>query len=166
MKKSFTSKIGKLDKLKLYHVTIPKSILEIFHEDEKSIYNQRFLISVNGIVNWQGGSMSLGNNDAYITLSKDRMKILNVDFGDTINIELEKDYSEFGMEIPLEFEELLLQDEIGNQLFRNLTLGTQRAVIYLILQIKSSDKRIEKSIFFLENIKKANSKKINIKFTA
>ena len=30
-----------------------------------------------------------------------------------------------------------------------------RAIIYLVIQIKSSDKKIEKSIFFLENLKRA-----------
>lgn len=125
--------------------------------------NQRFILTVNGILNWRGGSTALGGGKAYITISKSRMKELGVEHGDSVEVSLEKDHSEFGMEMPVEFEELLLQDEVGNQLFRGLTPGIQRAVVYLILQIKSSDKRIDKSIFFLENIKKATTKKINMR---
>jgi hypothetical protein len=33
-------------------------------------------------------------------------------------------------------------------------MGFQRGIIYLVIQIKSSDKKIEKSIFFLENLKR------------
>ena len=107
--------------------------------------------------------MPLGDESAYITISKARMKDLDVSLGDSISINLEKDTSEFGMEVPIESEELLRQDEFGLEKFKQLTKGKQRALLYLILQIKSSEKRIEKSIFFLENIKKTTTNKISMR---
>ncbi len=157
MKQSFDSKIELLEKLKLRYITVSKEILEKFwtKEDEGSIFNQRFIITLNDSVQWQAGSVSLGNNEAYITVSADRMKKLKVDLGDTVKVTLERDFSEYGFEVPIEFEEVLNQDSIGKQQFDSLSLGKRRATIYLVLQVKSSDKRIEKSIIILENLKRA-----------
>ena len=68
---------------------------------------------------------------------------------------MEKDNSEFGFDIPEEFEVVLEQDNHARERFQRLSKGRQRAVIYIVLQLKSSDKRIEKSTFLLENLKKA-----------
>lgn len=91
------------------------------------------------------------------------MKELGVDLDDEISIELVRDNSEFGMDVPIEFSEVLNQDPEANARFNDLTKGTQRAVIYLINQLKSSDKRIEKSVFLLENLKKAPKDSITMR---
>ena len=157
MKYAFTSKIELLEKLKLRHITVSKEILEKFwtEDDNGSLYNQRFIITLNDTIQWQAGSVSLGNNTAYITVSTERMKQLQVDLLDTVNVELERDFSEYGFDVPIEFEEVLNQDSDGKKRFDSLTLGKRRATIYLVIQVKSSDKRIEKSIAILENLKRA-----------
>jgi len=78
--------------------------------------------------------------------------------GDTVTVHLEKNRSEYGFNVPEEFEEVLKQDPLANERFNTSTKGTHRAVIYLVLQIKSSQKRIEKSIFLLENLKRSPEK--------
>ena len=157
MKYAFTSKIELLEKLKLRHITVSKEILEKFwtEDDKGSLYNQRFIITLNDTIQWQAGSVSLGNDTAYITVSTERMKQIKVDLLDTVNVELERDFSEYGFEVPIEFEEVLNQDADGKKRFDSLTLGKRRATIYLVIQVKSSDKRIEKSIAILENLKRA-----------
>lgn len=154
MKKTFSSKIEHLDKLKMHYITVEDFVLNEFAEENELIYNQRFHVTVNGQITWQGGTVSLGNNSAYITLSKARMKKLDVHFGDTVEVTLEKDTSEFGFDVPEEFLEVLRQDPEGNQRFRSMPKGKQRGIIYLVLQVKSSEKRIEKSLFFIENLKR------------
>lgn len=140
----------------MHHLTVMDDVLSELKGDEKgSIYSQRLQVTVNNSVRWKAGTVSLGNNSAYVTLSKKRMKELNVLFGDEITVTLEKDTSEFGFDVPEEFEELLRQDDEGNRRFRSLTMGKQRAIIYIVLQLKSSQKRIEKSIFLIENLKRA-----------
>jgi len=157
MQHSFSSKIELLEKLKLRHISISKEILEKFWtiEDKGSIFNQRFIITINDEICWQAGSVSLGNDTAYITISSDRMKKLKVDIGDAVNVTLERDFSEYGFAVPIEFEEVLKQDSIGEKRFNSLSLGKRRAAIYLVIQVKSSDKRIEKSIAIIENLKRA-----------
>jgi hypothetical protein len=141
----------------MHHVVVTDEILKSFwtKEDTGSLYNQRFHISLNGQISWQGGSVSLGNNTAYIALSKARMKELDVHLGDQVSVELKRDFSKYGFDVPEEFTEVLEQDDEGRERFESLRMGIQRAIIYLVIHINSSDKKIEKSIFFLENLKRA-----------
>jgi uncharacterized protein YdeI (YjbR/CyaY-like superfamily) len=83
------------------------------------------------------------------------MKVLGVQLHNKVRVTLEKDKSEYGFKVPMEFEEVLAQDPEGNKRFLSLTKGKRRAIIYLIVQIKSSKKRIDKSLFFIENLKRA-----------
>lgn len=154
---SFQSKIGLLKKLRTHYIEITREELEKTwtDKDKGSIFNQRFVITVNDSVSWHGGSMSLGNDLAYIAISKARMKEARAELGDTVMVSLERDHSKYGFIVPEEFEEVLRQDTEANILFNQLPMGVQRAVIYIVLQLKSSDKRIEKSIFLLENLKRA-----------
>lgn len=161
---TFTSKIEYLDKLRMSYISVTDEILEQFIEEgDKLLYNQRFDVTVNDGVKWQGGTVSLGNNTAYITFSKDRMKKIGVGLGDTVSVNLEKNRSEYGFNVPEEFEEVLKQDPLANERFVALTKGTRRAIIYLVIQIKSSQKRIEKSIFLLENLKRAPQEKVTMR---
>jgi len=141
----------------MHYLVVEKEVLEKFYdpENDKSVLNQRFIIIAEDKIRWHGGTVSLGYNDGYITFAKAKMKELGVIRGDKVSFTLEKDTSEFGFEVPEEFLELLRQDEEGNRRFRSLTMGKQRSIIYLVLQLKSSQKRINKSIFLLENLKRA-----------
>ncbi len=161
---TFTSKIEHLDKLRMSYISVTDEVLEQFMEEgDKLLYNQRFDITVNDQVKWQGGTVSLGNNAAYITFSKGRMKQIGVELGDTVSVHLEKNRSEYGFDFPEEFEEVLKQDPVANERFNALTKGTRRSVIYLVIQVKSSQKRIEKSIFLLENLKRAPKEKVTMR---
>ena len=157
VKKSYSSKIYYYKKLKQHYFIVPYEILQAFRKDNDhgSIYNQRFIITLSKNVQWKGGSLSLGNNQAYITLSKKRMKEIDVSLGDEILVELEKDTSKYGLEVPPEFQELLNQDTEAKSRFEKISMGKQRSTIYIVQQLKSSQKRIEKSIFLLENLKRA-----------
>ena len=165
MKAEFESKIELLEKLKMHHITITEEILKQFHQggDEGLLYNQRFKITLNDSVSWQGGSVSLGNKSAYITVSNARMKKAGVAPGDTVKILLEPDNSKYGFEVPEEFEVVLEQDDEARKRFLSLSLGTQRAIIYVIIQLKSSQKRIDNSLFFMENLKRAPEGKITMR---
>lgn len=155
MQQTFTSKIEYLDKLKLHHIIVEEAILKKFADkDAKSVYNQRFEITING-VKWKGGTVSLGDKTAYITFSKQRMKEAQVELGDTVEVTLVKDTSKYGFDVPEEFTSALELDQEAKRRFDQLRMGMQRNIIYMVIQYKSSDKRIEKSLFFLENLKRS-----------
>lgn len=160
----FTSKIHYNPKLRQHFFVIEKAVLENFHTpDDESLFSKRFEVTVNNKVNWRGGSMVLGEGRSYISISKSRMKELDVVLDDEITIELKKDNSEFGMDVPPEFQEVLAQDNVAKARFSDLTMGTQRATIYLVNKLKTSEKRIEKSIFLLENLKKAPKNNVTMR---
>ena len=108
---------------------------------------------MNETIQKQAGIVVLGEGKGYITLSKARMKILNVNLGEKVSFTLEKNSTELGQEFPLELEEVLRQDPEANLRFKALTLGKQRTIIYYILQVKNSNKRIERSLQFMANLK-------------
>jgi hypothetical protein len=120
---------------------------------ENGKFNQRVIISIGNDLEWQAGIVALGEGNGYITLSRSRMKKLGVHLGDNIICTLEKDNSEFGHEFPIEFQEVLNQDPDAKDRFTKLSPGKQRTIIYYINQVKNSDKRIEKCLFFMSNLK-------------
>lgn len=91
------------------------------------------------------------------------MKELAIREGDTVEFTLIPDKSEYGMPVPIEFEAVLDQDIDGKRRFELLSLGKRRNIIYLVNQIKSSEKRIEKSLFFIENLKRMPEDKFSMR---
>jgi len=160
MELTLSSKIDYIANLKFHHITLTEETLQKFwtDNDNGSLYNQRFAITLENGITWKCGSMVLGNSQAYITISKVRMKGIKAERGDKIEFTLIREFSKYGFEVPVEFEEVLNQDEHARNRFEALTMGTQRATIYLVLQLKSSQKRIDKSLLLMNNIKRAPEK--------
>lgn len=123
-------------------------------EETGGSLKQRVLFSVNGSENWHGGFVSLGDGNAYITLNTARLKQLGLSTGDEVELTLMQDESEFGMPVPVELDELLAQDEEGLQRFMGLTPGKQRYIIHYINSVKSGEKRLERALLLIGNLKK------------
>lgn len=88
-----------------------------------------------------------------ITLGASKMKILKLKAGAVINATLEPDTSDYQFEMPEEFAEVLQSDADASKIFHSLTQGNQRSLIYLVSQVKSADKRIERALKIAEKIK-------------
>ncbi len=58
-----------------------------------------------------------------------------------------------GIKVPEELTELLAQDEEGKKYWDQLTNGAQRSLIYYIAQARSVEKRIERSLLFINRLK-------------
>lgn len=112
------------------------------------------MISVNGSKSWHGGVVSLGNQTGYITVKGSILKELHIKEDELVNVVLEEDNSEYGMEFPEEFREILNQDPEAEKRFLALPMSKRRYIIYHIAQVKSSVKRIERGWFMMENLKK------------
>ncbi len=150
-----TSPLLYLEKLKLHYIELSGDTLTLLNGgEEKGKFNQRVIVKINQQVEWQGGVVALGESKGYVAVSKARMKELDIHFGDEVSIEFTKDYSEFGHEFPLELNEVLKQDPEAHERFFQLTPGKQRTLIYYILLMKTSDKRIERSLQFMHNLKR------------
>lgn len=151
----FETVIGHLEKLKMHYLEIPgKILLELNGNEEKGKFNQRVRVKVNDQVEWQGGIVALGEGKGYVTFSKARMKEIGVHNEDKVKLALSKNTSEYGIDFPEELMHILDQDEEARKRFEALTIGKRRTLLYYIAQAKGIDKRIERALFYMMNLKK------------
>lgn len=92
----------------------------------------------------------------FIMVNKSIVKSLNLVDGQKVSLILEKDTSEYGMEMPEELQTFLDQDEEGSKHFHELTPGKQRNLIHLVAKVKNTDSRIKKSMAIMEHLKEKN----------
>jgi hypothetical protein len=89
----------------------------------------------------------------YIRLGKSTVKKLKVKPGDKIKVSITEDTTPFQFEMPEELAEVLATDPLANDVFKNLSPGNQRSIIYLVSLLKSTDKRIERAMRIAEKLK-------------
>lgn len=152
MKKQFDTKVAELEdsRVYMYHIVVPPEVDIFFKKNEQ----KRLLCTVNDLKPYNSAILRLKDGYCYINLNKDRLKEGKLKVGDKINVILEPDNSEYGMPLPLEMEEVFIQDKVVKQYFDSLTPGKQRTLLYMIGKIKSQDKRIEKSIIMSNYLKR------------
>ncbi len=152
---TFESEIFNYNSLKLHYFEIDESILSrTADKDSKNIYSQRFIVKINDSEPWQGGVVALGNGKGYITVKNAILKKNKVRLGDIVTVYLEKDDSEYGMVFSDELKEVLFQDPEGERRFHLLSKAMQRYIIYYVNQVKSSQKKIERALMLINNLKK------------
>ena len=89
----------------------------------------------------------------YIGMGKKILKKGNLVPGQEIEVELLPDLTKYQSEMPEELDEVLKSDFEGFEKFHQLTPGKQRTIIYLVTGVKSPDKRIERALKIIDNIK-------------
>jgi hypothetical protein len=94
----------------------------------------------------------------YILVTKNLRNKLELKENSPCNILLEQDQSDYGHQVPEEFEVLLDQDEEGRKYFDSLTPGKQRSLIYLVTKVKNQESRMKKSLAILHHLKVAKGK--------
>jgi len=119
--------------------------------------NRRVICMINGQVRISAALMP-DKGRHFILLNKQVRGQLGVLCGDQITVTLESDTSEFGMEMPEEFQTVLLQDETANHLFHALTPGKQRALIHIVGKVKNTDSRIRKALAIAHHLNETEGK--------
>lgn len=122
--------------------------------------SRRVVCTLNGTAEYQTALLPYGNGSFVIRVNKNLRDKLGLSFGSKLSASLKKDESEYGLPLPEELQELLRQDEEGNALFRALTRGKQRTLLYIAASIKDSEKRIQRAIVIVNHLK-INKGKIN-----
>lgn len=116
-------------------------------------FNRRLVATVNGKVSWKCGLMSLGEGNAYISITQKRMKEAGIKDGDRISLRLEADHSPYGLDVPEELAAVFDGDPEGFSRFQRLKAGKQRYVINYVATVKNPDKRIERALLLINNLK-------------
>ncbi len=135
---------------------LPGHYIEVTPEVVQNLggkFKVRVLCTINDKLTFQGGLVALGGGSGYISINNKRLKQLGLQNGDNVQVKLEPDDSEFGMEIPEELTELFNQDEEGKRRFDMLLPGKQRYILYYIAGVKSSQLRIDRALLLINNLK-------------
>ncbi len=146
----FNGRISKFETgLWSYHIIVPQSIVDELISDGK----KRVLCTINKNEAFHAEFMPDGKGNSFIKLNKEEMQNFDMELGQDVLVNLEKDNSKYGMAISDEFVAVLEQDEEGAQYFENLTDGKKRNLIYAVSVVKNSDKRITKVLIILDHLK-------------
>lgn len=145
---TFRTHIGKLDKLKLTYIEVPEGIVHQLGGMEQTRYH----CAVNGDTSFRAGLVALGEGRAYITFNSARMKSAGLSIGNTIEVHLEADTSEYGMDMPEELEAVLAQEPGAWERFHALPKAVQRYIIYYVSGVKRTEKRIARALLLIGNL--------------
>lgn len=151
---SFEEKLGKFDFNHWhYHIPVPDAIAEKMIDET----HRRVLIWIK-----ESGPYHMALMKAkecwYVLVNQDLRKKLDLNEEKPFSVKIERDQSEFGHEVPDEFQVLLDQDEAGNEYFRSLTPGKQRSLIFILTTVKNSESRMRKSLAIIHHLKLAKGK--------
>lgn len=146
---TFKTNIDKLSYLKTFYLEIPATVVK----KVGGIGKVRLICEVNKQLTFQCGLMSLPEGKAYISINSKRMKELGVENGDTVNVILTEDTSEFGVNVPEELTELFKQDPEGKRRFDLLKPGMQRYILNYVNTVKSPQLRVGKAFMLISNLK-------------
>ncbi|MDI1323325.1 MAG: YdeI/OmpD-associated family protein [Algoriphagus sp.] len=151
---SFEEKLGKFDFNHWhYHIPVPDAIAEKMMDET----HRRVLIWIK-----ESGPYHMALMKAkecwYVLVNQDLRKKLDLNEEKLFSVKIERDHSEFGHEVPDEFQVLLDQDEAGNEYFRSLTPGKQRSLVFIVTTVKNSESRMRKSLAIIHHLKLAKGK--------
>lgn len=121
--------------------------------------DRRVVCTLNDKEEFQCALMPKGDGNFFINVNKKLRDALKLAIGSQVSVLLKKDESEYGLPMPEELQELLLQDEEGNKLFHSLTIGKQRTLLYIVGSVKDTGKRISRALAIVNHLK-ANRGKI------
>jgi hypothetical protein len=115
--------------------------------------NKRAICKLNEAVEFHCALMPKKEGGYFVIIGSTICKKLKLKEGSKISATFIIDKTDYQFDMPEELKEVLNSDKEGNKLFHALTEGNQRGLIYLVTQIKSVDKRIERALKIMERIK-------------
>jgi hypothetical protein len=151
---SFEEKLGKFDFNHWhYHIPVPDAIATQMMDES----HRRVLIWIKDSGPYHMALMK-AKECWYVLVNQELRKKLDLDEEKSFSVKIDRDHSEFGHDIPDEFQILLDQDEEGNNFFRALTPGKQRSLIFIVTTVKNSESRMRKSLAIIHHLKLAKGK--------
>ena len=137
-----------------HHFIVPQDITEQFIVGS----NRRVIIKINGSEEIRSALMPINKVESFLLVNKGVRTKLNLSEGKEATIEIRKDNSQYGMEMPEELSILLDQETESKDLFENLTPGKQRSLIYLVTKVKNTNSRLNKALAIVHHLYEVNGK--------
>ena len=133
----------------MHFINVPQKLALAFSE-RKGV---RIFCTLNDSVTYPCALRPKGDGRFYINVGMPILKKGKFIIGQKVRAAIQKDTTKFGHKVPEELTELLAQDKEGKKYWEQLTNGAQRSLIYYIAQAKSVEKRIERSLLFINRLK-------------
>lgn len=133
----------------MHYILVDPKIVELFNNND----NKRAICKLNDQLEFHCAFMPKKEGGHYINIGATICKKLHLKEGSLVKASFEVDNSDYQFAMPEEFSEVLSTDADANVIFHNLTEGNQRGLIYLVSQVKSSEKRIERALKIANRLK-------------
>ena len=115
--------------------------------------NKRAICKLNNQVEFHCAIMPKKEGGHFVNVGLAICKKLGLKEGSTVSATFSIDQTDYQFAMPDELKEVLDTDGKAKKLFHSLTEGNQRGLIYLVTQVKSVDKRIERALKISEQLK-------------
>lgn len=133
----------------MHYIILDQETLDQFAKSA----NNRVLCKINNQIEFHCAIISKKEGGGFIYIGSKIRKELKINAGSKVTAVFKADNSKYQFEMPEELEEVLKTDLDAHTKFHSLTAGNQRSLIYLVMQVKSSEKRIERALKIAEKIK-------------
>ncbi|MDQ6482120.1 YdeI/OmpD-associated family protein [Dyadobacter sp. LHD-138] len=138
------------DKGGYYFIIVPDEVAEQFVEGRKPV---RMVCLLNGNTEFQCAIRPKGGGGFYINVATALRTQAKIRLGDNIHVQVWKDESIYGRDMPEELTELLAIDEEGNRLFHMLIPSHQRGIIHYVASSSVVQTRIDRAIKMIDRLK-------------
>ena len=115
--------------------------------------NNRVICKLENAVEFHCAIMPKKEGGHFINIGLRICNQLKIREGSKVSATFLIDKTAYQFEMPEELKEVLDTDQEANQIFHSLTEGNQRGLIYLVSQVKSSNKKIERALKIAEKLK-------------
>jgi hypothetical protein len=129
-----------------HYIQLEAAVVQALTQDG----NKRVVCTLNRVLDIHSALMKSKDGTAFIHLGLKVCKQLQLKAGSSVSASFKIDTSVHQFEMPEELQAVLDSDPEANDYFLALSPGKRRSLIYLVSQVKSSDKRIERALKFLK----------------
>jgi hypothetical protein len=133
-----------------FYIMVPDEVAQHFVEGRRPA---RVRCRLNGHVDFQCAIRPKGGGGFYINVGAPLRQEGKLGLGQMLHVEVRKDDSELGRDMPEELHELLELDEEGKRRFFASLPSHRRAIIHYIAGAKSVQIRIDRAIMMINRLK-------------
>lgn len=133
-------------------VLIPDTIAQPFRESNQQRVAIKAFFEGNQIS--FHGKLHYYKNQFQISFGKRYQKQLGVTLQDQFQLQLLKDSSKYGVDMPESLSAVLESDPSAMDFFEALSPGKKRSLIYYVSRFKNVQTQVDKSLIIAENLKR------------
>jgi hypothetical protein len=150
-KVKFKSELEKMSGKGGFHfIRVPDKVATQFTQGKKAV---RVFCGINDSIEFACAIRPDGDGGFFINVNTTKMQKAKLKLGQAVVAWVTKDKTTYGYKMPTELKAILDTDEEAKKYWDAVRNSHQRQMIYYIDSAKSIDKRIERSLLFINRMK-------------